>query len=337
MAVVTAPAIAEAHQLHYGDAATNWRSTVTAVTPAAAVHATTGDATQRLTVSIHRATVVVILGYGGEPFVRLDRHGAWVNQRSPTTYAVAGPQVKVPADAADTATPRWRRVATTGTWTWHDIRTHWPGYALPPPVEQHPDRHQQVLAWSVPLIADGGRGAIDGALDWVPGPTGAFGGSLAALMLAAVVGLALVRRENLTLAAVTLALVAVDIVHSVGMVEGRVGGLGSRLGALPGHGVLPGLLWATAGATAVLLARRREAGLYLAAIVGALLCFTEGLPSLAVVWHSQYANALPGAVDRGLVAVLTGGGIGLFTAAVLLLVRSSRRLRISQPIRGGTA
>lgn len=322
--VVCAALPASAHPLRYGDDPTNWQSTITRVVPPSIVHATMGDATQRLTVSVRSPTAtVVIIGYNGEPFLRLRGTGAWVNERSTTTYAVAGPTARVPADADDKAPPRWHHVSRAGSWTWHDSRTHWPGYALPPPVEQRPDDRQHVTDWSVPLTVDGQRGDIAGSLDWVPGPTGAVGATLAAATFLAVLASAVVRRSTAAIAASVAALVTVDVAHSVGMVAGRVGTLGARLAALPGHGALPLVLWLSAVVAVVAMRHRQDLALYALAVIGVLVCFTEGLPSIAALWHSQLVNALPVNVDRALVAVLTGGGVGLLGASLLLLNRST--------------
>jgi hypothetical protein len=194
----------------------------------------------------------------------------------------------------------------------------------------HPDQRQHVLDWKVGLRADGTPGAISGSLDWVPGPSGGSGAAVATGAFVLVLGLALWRRRTAVIGAALVALVAVDATHSVGMAAGRVGGLGHRLAALPGHGGLPLALWLlTFGAVALLL-RRREFGLYAAAMLATLFCFTEALPSLSVLWHSQAVNALPISANRALVGALTGASVATAVAAVIVIVRTAR-----SPIDGG--
>lgn len=316
-ALAAGAAPASAHPLHYGDDATNWKSTITGVEPSGAVGASLGDATQRLTISLRAPATVIVKGYQDEPFVMLRTTGAWVNTRSTTTYDTANRQE--PATADNLAAPMWRQVSHTGSWTWHDQRTHWPGYALPPPVEAKPNMQQRVLTWSVPLDVNGRPGSISGSLTWVPGPSGASGALFAGLAFLGVAATAVVRRWHAALAGAVTGLVGVDIAHSIGMVSGRVGGLGTKLAALPGHGVLPLLLWISAAVGIVVVRRGHEAGLYVLAVTGTLICFVDGLPSLAVLWHSQFVNALPPVADRLLVAILTGGGAGLLGAAMLRL------------------
>jgi len=331
VAVLAFSAPAEAHPLHYGDDASNWASTVTAVQPAGAVRAVMGDGVQRLTVSLEHANNVVIDGYRDEPFVLLRPNGAWVNTRSDTWYAVQGPTVTVPSTVDDSAPPVWHRVSDTASWSWHDTRTHWPGYALPPPVEANPNQRQHVLDWRIALRADGSKGAITGRLNWVPGPSGGSGAAIATAAFVAIGALGWLTRRTGVIAVPLGLMVVADAVHSAGMIAGRTGGLGNKLAALPGHGGLPIALWVLAVATVIVMRRHREVALYAAAMLAALFCFTEALPSLGVLWHSQAVNSLPIAANRALIAVLTGASVATAFAAITLIVRTTR------PTLGGPA
>src|SRR5581483_5947220 len=128
------------------------------------------------------------------PFLRVTAHGAWLNQRSLTTWSIAGQTAAQPRDVDDHAPPRWKQVATVGSWRWHDGRTHWPGYALPPTVQQHPDRRQLVETWFVPIVVDGTTGMISGRLDWIPGPNPVPGAAFIVVPLIALVATGLLRR-----------------------------------------------------------------------------------------------------------------------------------------------
>lgn len=314
---------AEAHPLHYGDDASNWVSVVTAVRPAGAVRAVIGDGVQRITVSLQGADDVVVDGYDNEPFVLLRPGGAWVNTRSRTWYAVQGPQVTVPSTVGDSSAPAWHRVSHTASWSWHDARTHWPGFALPPPVEADPGHRQHVLDWQIALRADGEAGAIAGQLDWVPGPSGGSGAAIATGAFVVILALGLLGRRTSVIGAALGVLIVVDAVHSGGMIAGRVGGLGNKLAALPGHGGLPLALWLLAITAVVLLRRHREFALYAVAMLAALFCFTEALPSLGVLWHSQAVNSLPMTMNRALVAALTGASVATALVAMALIVRTN--------------
>lgn len=326
--VLAGAAPAEAHAVHIGVDPSNWRSTVTAVTPQVGdVRVSLGDDAQRLTVTVTGDAQVVVAGYHDEPFLRLARTGVWLNQRATTTWTVAGPQAIQPPDVDDHAAPRWKRVASTGSWRWHDARTHWAGYALPPMVALHPDREQLVEQWLIPLTVDGRTGVITGHLDWIPGPNPAPGAALVVVPAVVLLAIGLMRRWRAAAVIALGTLIGLDVVHSVGMVTGRVGGTWTRLAALPGHGAFAVGLWLGMLACAIGIARRRHLtfSVYAAAMLSAIVFLIDGVPSIALVWRSQAITGLPVALDRYFVAALTGGSLGLLLATILLIRRLDRR------------
>jgi hypothetical protein len=333
--LLTGAPSAEAHTVHVGVDPSNWRSAVTGVTPATAgLRVSLGDDAQRLTVRVTGAATVVLDGYREEPFLRATANGIWLNQRSSTTWAITGPAASQPSDVNDTAPPRWRQVSSSGVWRWHDGRTHWPGYAVPPAVQQHPDRAQTVEAWFIPISVDGKSGVISGRLDWVPGPNPAPGAALIVLPAAVLLAVGLMRRWRAAAVVALVALTGLDVAHSVGMVTGRVGSTWTRLAALPWHGAFALGLWIGMLACAVGIGRRRHLTLaiYGAAMLAAVVFLTDGVPSVALVWRSQAITGLPVAVDRYLVASLTGGSLGLLAAATLLIRRLDRRPPPQRPL-----
>ena len=329
VAVLLAGALpASAHPVPVGVDPSNWRSTVTRVDPhVAGLSMRLGDDAQRVTVSVTGSIDVVVLGYDGEPYLRVTEHGAWLNQRSTTTWTVAGPAAAQPSDVDDHARPRWKQVSTTGSWRWHDSRTHWQGYALPPGVQQHPDRHQLVDTWFIPIVVNGTTGVVSGRLDWIPGPNPLPGAALIGVPLIALVGTGLMRRWRVVAVAAITAVTVVDVVHTAGMVAGRTGGTWTKLAALPDHGISNVLLWIGLVACAIGIMRRRHltAALYVAAMLAATVFLTDGVPSVALVWRSQAITGLPVVVDRYLVSALTGASLGLLIAAILLIRRLDRR------------
>jgi len=327
---------AQAHAVHVGVDPSNWRSTIGGVQPAAKnLRVSLGDGAQRLSVSVTGATQVEVLGYDGEPFLRLSGDGAWLNERSTTTWSVAGARVLPASGLSERAAPRWKKVSDTGTWRWHDARTHWPGYAPPPPVQEHPDRRQQVGVWTLPILVAGHPGAITGRIDWIPGPNPAPGTVFLLVPLLALIGAGFVPFWRLAAVAALLLVAAADVVHAVGLVDGRVGSAWTRLAALPGHGAVSVLLWAAMATCAIGIARRRHvtASVYGAAMLAAVIFLSDGVPSVALVWRSQGITGLPIGVDRYLVAALTGSSLGLLVAAMLLIRRLDRRPPPPPPLR----
>ena len=162
-----------------------YRSTITAIqppVPGLALAVTGVDGSLRLT--NHTGKTVVVIGYTGEPYLRITPAGVdenvaslslWLNGRLPRPPAQASQQV-----------PQWRHVRDQPTFTWHDYRTHWMGQQRPPVVAADPHHPHKVLDWTVPLTVDGKLVTVKGSLNW----TGLIGLSTFAIALIVVAGIA---------------------------------------------------------------------------------------------------------------------------------------------------
>jgi hypothetical protein len=104
------------------------------------------DADDELQLRNETGRTIVILGYGGEPYLRFSADGVFRNSRSPAAYLNLDryAKVDVPDDADPKAPPRWERVATAAIWARHDHRIHWMSPIDPPRVRANPDRPHQV-------------------------------------------------------------------------------------------------------------------------------------------------------------------------------------------------
>jgi hypothetical protein len=142
---------------------TDARSRVVDVRPpadGARIEVVGGDAFLQLT--LDRGHTAVVPGYGGEPYLRFGPDGVVeVNRRSPATYVNGDRQggAAVPPDADRDAPPQWDRVASGGTYAWHDHRIHWMG-------DDHPARS----TWALSLQVDGRRVVVEGELTALPRP-----------------------------------------------------------------------------------------------------------------------------------------------------------------------
>jgi hypothetical protein len=333
MVLFTSAAPAQAHPVNVGADPTNWHSTITAVPPGGAISATLGDNALRITLVAHTTAPVVVVGYDGEPFLRMTASGVWANDRSSTTWATA-PTRRVPPPSLvnDRAPAQWRQVAPTGSWTWHDVRTHWAGYAPPEPVSRHPDRAQYVSTWSIPVLVDGQRALLSGRIDWVPGPHPARGLTITIVAFVAIVAIAAARRWRLPTAAAAVTVSALDAAQAWALVTGRVGGTWTKLSALPLHGLLTLWMWLVLLTCAVALVRRRHltAATYAVAMISAVIFLGDAVPSVSLVWRSQAISGMPIGLDRVLVAALTGASAGLLVC-VCLLIRRHDRPRVAAP------
>jgi len=159
---VTLTAVPGAHA-HGGTRSSGYVSSFSSLDPVVVgvlVNVFGSDNTIRLTNYSNKD--VVLLGRGGEPYLRFTRSRVSENMRSPTTY-VNRSRV-VPAGANPDAKPVWRRVASGNGYAWHDHRIVWTGASAPPVVEQEPDASHLIFRWSLPATARGKPFRINGFL-----------------------------------------------------------------------------------------------------------------------------------------------------------------------------
>lgn len=321
-ALLWVPAPAAAHTV--GDAGpTNYQTrllTVQPPVPGVSVRVAAGD---RLELTNDTRRDILVLGYDGEPYLKVGPGGAFENRRSPATWLnrTRTGTTPIPPDADPKAAPQWHQLSERAQVRWHDHRTHWMGASDPPQVQQGPGRtHTVIPRWTVTLRDGDATVTLAGDLRWVPAPP-AWPWLLAAAAVAAGVVLASRRPAwPALLAGGTGALVAADVMATAAGWAASSPPLSSVLSS----GAVAVLGWA-AGAAAVvrLLGRRRDSGVFLALVAAALILVVGGLSDLPILLRSQLASALPDAAVRGLVTAKLGLGAGLLTAA-LLRVRQPR-------------
>jgi hypothetical protein len=127
---------------------------------------------------------VVVTGYDGDPYLRFkpDRV-VEVNVNSPSKYVNEDRfgTLEPPASATPDATPRWKVVATNGSYKWFDHRTHWMEKTVPQQVKDR-SKKTKIFDWDVPLEVGGRSVHVAGTLLWVP--TSSSSGVSAALIVA---------------------------------------------------------------------------------------------------------------------------------------------------------
>jgi hypothetical protein len=134
------------------------------------------EAGNKLELTNRSGQQVVVLGYDGEPYLRVGPAGVEENERAPSTYlnrsTLPLARQRVPAQADPSALPRWRHVASQPVTIWHDHRSHWSGQGAPPGVRATPGREQVVVpTWPVPLRVGSRTVLVTGQIVWVPGPS----------------------------------------------------------------------------------------------------------------------------------------------------------------------
>jgi hypothetical protein len=188
-AVVLAPAAA-AHPRAEGYAR-GFQSKILSVRPeVTGLEVTILDGDDRLRVANESGSELVVLGYDGEPYLRIGPGGVHRNERSPATYLNRDrfARVAVPLKADPGAEPVWRRVGRRPVWQWHDHRIQWMGPGPPAPVRDAPGETHAVFDWQVPARIGGRALTVTGRLDYVP-PEEDEGTSTAVLAVVAITGI----------------------------------------------------------------------------------------------------------------------------------------------------
>ena len=158
LAALTAPGTAAAH-LRTGTTAVDFTAAVTspAVGSTTAFAAGVYSSDLALHLTTHGAHRVVVIGYLGEPFLRVGPHGVIVDTSSPTA-ASAGLLKRLPRATAGEAGRRWRLLSPARSVVWHDARVA----ALAPGSRE--------ATWQVPILLDGTRTEIAGRVHRYPPP-----------------------------------------------------------------------------------------------------------------------------------------------------------------------
>ena len=192
------PGTAAAH-IAGGASPTNSRSAVTEIRPAGAgVGVTVGLGGQFVRVSDRGAEEIVVLGYRGEPFLRLSQQRVQVNPRS-TTAAQTG-QLPPTAQSAGTDVQsantgeQWVQLTDGDSVSWTDARID--GRALPEGASE---------SWALPLVVDGRPVTILGMRTGLAAPSPWPWAAALGLVAAAVAALGWVRGWHRPVSAVIVA------------------------------------------------------------------------------------------------------------------------------------
>jgi len=345
LGVAAAPA--SAHSVA-GVSATNFRTTLKSVAPAVpGLEVAVVEAGSRLEVENRTGQEVVVLGYKGEPYLRIGPDGVFENKLSPATYINRSRQGGTPPEAAEKAKigdTDWEKVSSEPLARWHDHRIHWMGNLNPPEVRNNPgERHvikmsQDDPQWAVPMRLGAQEIVAKGDLVWEPGPSPLpwFALILASLALVVVIG----RRAawGPGLAAVTAVLLAVDVFHILGLGLANAGTLGFRLTKSITQSPYEPLAWIIGILAIVWLRRGRPDGLTLAAIAGLQIALLGGVSDISALSRSVVPFGFAAALARVAVALSAGLGFGLAAVAAMRLagvggsVRTRNRAVPDEPL-----
>ena len=291
-ACLVAAGSASAH-LRSGTVAVDYRASL-ASPETAAYAAQIYQSDHGLSLTVHTGHVVVLLGYLGEPVIRLNAVGEWVNAASPTALTM---RLITRRQGVDAATPRWRLRRGHHSVVWHDARVQ----GLPRGVDRG--------AWNVPLVVDGRRGGLRGELRRFPDPSPwLWLGVLAAWLGLGAVPLLSPGRDRVRRAAMRLAVVAAGA-SALTAAALALDGYASPATWIEGLDVMAFL------AVGLAVLWRGPPGLHVAAAIWlGLVSMAVALLEGAVCLHPIVLAILPGTVMRLLVTTAMGAGL---SAAVL--------------------
>jgi hypothetical protein len=247
-----------------------------------------------LSLTLHPGHAVMVLGYLGEPVMRLDASGLSVNAASPTARAM---HLVDAAHAVSAAAPRWRLQRERHVVVWHDARVQ----GLPSGLVEG--------VWRVPLVIDGRNGVLSGRLRRFPDPPlWLWLGAFACWLAAGTLPLARGRRDQARSWAIVLAL--------IGAAAATVVAVAFALDAYASPGTwIVGVDVVIFLAVGVEVLRRGPRHLHVAAAIWlGFVSVALGLLSGAVFLHPIVLAVLPGPIMRLLVLTALGAGAG---AAIL--------------------
>jgi hypothetical protein len=282
LAALASPAPAQAH-VRTGAVAVDYRVRVFPTRLPLTAHVYLGDRAVRI--SVRAGHAVTVLGYGGEPFLRIDDAGATV--------------LKSPTAAALRLTPRR---SSGRSFLWHDARVR----GLPPGIERG--------RWTIPLVVDGRRARLTGELTRVQAPPAWPWLALGVPFVTATVFL-LRRRRLLERSAVALGVLA-----GVAAIA-TAAAFAFASNASEGRWVEAGneAVFAVVG-LAVIARGSRDARVTAAGALG-LLALAVGLTKIPVFLHGVVLSALPAAAARIDVALTMWTGAAATALGLVLFAK----------------
>ena len=191
LAAQLAPATADAH-----DGRHDFESIITGITPVqrgAGISLRMIDSDERIELVNEGDETVIVMGYDGEPYARVEPSGpVSLNLRSPALAQSNDRWGRTPPNGSEDAAapPHWVEVGSDGQHLWFDRRSHYRGQGIPPQVTD-PTQRQKLWDYRIPLRIGNRPATIHGTLYWTghrPFPTTAFITMLLATALSALFG-----------------------------------------------------------------------------------------------------------------------------------------------------
>ena len=316
MFMLVNPVPAWAHIAGSGGSPSNYQATVTGIQPSApTVGVTVGVGGQWVRVTNQGAAEILIVGYRGEPFLRLSGNRVEVNQLS-ATAAETGQIPGAPASADPSAEPRWVQLRDGDSATWTDNR-----------IDPETQGDEQASgSWELPLLVDDRQVTVLGTWERVPPPSPWPWLVALGLLAAAIATIGWRRDWHRPMAAVIAGGILAFVLHLLGTgfapqqggpVFGWIG-----VGAVAAFSML-------IGAVALISTLRRSESAPDRVITVGIMVLLLAATDISVLWNSQLPFAGPAVLDRALTAITYATALGLLVAGGRL-VRERSLARRSQ-------
>lgn len=305
---------------HDGPVTSNYETRITDISPTIdGLNVEVTDVDGTLQISWQGTGEVVVLGYEGEPYLRLTPSGVERNLRSPATYLNEDRYARVdpPASADADAAPEWQPFKPVPVVEWHDHRTHWMSQQRPPQVSSDPGRSHVIFdRWEVRVVVDGRNTVIAGSLTWNPPPSLAVPLATTAAVLAVLTAIMFTRWWRP--AAVTFALAGTIAfgVDTAGYVQADNASLANSVWAF-NYTVAAALATIRLGMHAIRGTPEPTLAMFGAGIVLAVM---GGFDRFDVLTNSQIFSTMPDTVARGAPLVCIATGVALLARFLAFFV-----------------
>lgn len=272
---------------------------------------------------------VIVRGYEGEPYLRIDDDGVFENLRSPATYLNRSRQAssEIPPEADAEDAPDWQRIDTGRVARWHDHRAHWMG-GDPPAVADDPGtEHVVIPSWVVPLDIGEETVEVAGDLVWVPGSS-PWPHYLLALLLAS--GFTLAGLSSRWRWAVTAGMVVLMVAAGLDAIGVWAETSESTVAKLGGLGA-PLTTTAIAIVSVTQLRRAPREALLFAAASATSFGLIFGISNLDWLSRSQLPTALSPMLARLTVTASIGAAAGILGLTAVRFPKLERAPKSSPP------
>ena len=313
--VATTPP-ADAHAVT-GVQATNYKSEIVGVTdPAGQLDVRLLDLGRRIELVNRGPTDIVVVGYAGEPWLRVGPRGVFENTYSNSAYLErqrpGRPTGPPPDPTKASGPPHWRRTGDGTMLVWSDRRTRFEGPTPDQVLRARGQGHLVVPRWTVELRRGDTALAIAGRISYVPPPNPLPWALFAIALFAATVLAVRYIRWPGVLGHCVAVLVAVDVVHSFANAAVSGGSLVTQAGNVLRGGPVSVLAWGLGvGAVATLSQRRTDVGIILGGSAALMIAVYSGVTDAGALASSQVPSALSPLLSRGAVALSLGLGFGI--------------------------